>query len=217
MRRRTFLVEKPSIRNFCRFSSRYLPVDGRDRIMIDENDDLRRKFEVTYRGRPSTIETTAGRPQFRKVTRNVTLQIPLGKPFILTVEDEPIELQVNACLSKAHYFDYGLTNADEHYRFLVIRVRAHNLGRRLVSVELMDRSEVLVDKGYVYERITHPCFALRPEEFRVDYAVFEILSTVKPMQVTWNDRERNFLIDLHEAQLEKFDYGDLMEYFETDH
>jgi hypothetical protein len=201
----------------CLSGSHYLHVDDRDRIMIDENDDFRRKFEATYRCIPNTIETTAGRLQSRKATRDVTFQIPLGKPFILTVEDEPIELQVNACLSKAHYFDYGLKNADEHYRFLVLRVRAYNLGRRLVSVELMDRSEVLVDKGYVYERITHPCFALRPEEFRVDYAVFEILSTVKPVLVTWNDRERNFLIDLHEAQLEKFDYGDPMEYFETDH
>lgn len=184
---------------------------------MDENDDSRKKFEATYPSRRNTIETAVGRPQFRKVTRNLTFQIPLAKPFILTIEDEPVELQVNACLSKAHYFDYGLKNADENYRFLVLRVRAYNLGRRLVHVELMDRSEVLVDKGYVYERITHPCFALRPEEFRVDHAVFEILSTVKPVEVTWNDRGRNFLIDLHEAQLEKFDYGDLMEYFETDH
>ena len=199
------------------FRSRYLPVESRDGIMIDENDGSRRKFEVTYPDRPNAIETNTDRLQSNKVTRNVTIEIRLGKPFILTIEDEPIELQVNACLSKAHYFDYGLTNADEHYRFLVIRVRAHNLGHRLVSVKLMDRSEVLVDKGYVYERITHPCFALRPEEFRVDYAVFEILSTVKPIQVTWNDRNRNFLIDLHEAQLEKFDYGDLTEYFETEH
>jgi len=199
------------------FRSRYLPVESRDGIMIDENDGSRRKFEVTYPDRLNAIETNADCLQFSKVARNVTIEIPLGKPFILTIEDEPIELQINACLSKAHYFDYGLTNADEHYRFLVIRVRAHNLGHRLVSVKLMDRSEVLVDKGYVYERITHPCFALRPEEYRVDYAAFEILDTVKPIQVTWNDRNRNFLIDLHEAQLEKFDYGDLTEYFETEH
>lgn len=26
----------------------------------------------------------------------------------------------------------------------------HNVGRRLVTVELMDRSELLVDKGYIY-------------------------------------------------------------------
>ena len=115
------------------------------------------------------------------------LRIPLGELFLLTVQDEPIELQINACLSKAHYFAYGLKSADEHYRFLVFKVRGHNVGRRLVTVELMDRSEVLVDKGYIYERITHPCFAVRPGGSAVDYAVFEILSTVKALEVTWKN------------------------------
>jgi len=132
------------------------------------------------------------------------LRIPLGELFFLTVQDEPIELQINVCLSRAHYFAYGLRSADEHYRFLVFKVRGHNVGRRLVTVELMDRSEVLVDKGYVYERITHPCFALRPEESAVDYAIFEILSTVKPVEVTWKTLERDFVIDLRGAELEQF-------------
>jgi len=144
-------------------------------------------------------------------------RIPLGDLFTLAVEDQPIELQICACLTKAHYFDYGLRNADEHYRFLVFKVRGHNLGRRLVTVELMDRSEVLVDKGYVYERVTHPSFALRPEEFAVDYAVFEILSTVKPIEVTWRDLRRDFLIDLRAADLEEFYVGGLMGALETDH
>jgi hypothetical protein len=138
------------------------------------------------------------------------VNIPLGKAFILTVKDEPIELQVNACVSKAHYFDYGLRNADEHYHFLVFTVRGRNLGRRLVTVELMDQSEVVVDKGYVYGRITHPSYALRPEESKVDYAVFEILSTVKPIELSWTAQGRDFLIDLRELELERFQYGKIM-------
>ena len=136
--------------------------------------------------------------------RKAPLRIPLGDLFILTVEDQPIELKISACLSRAHYFDYGLRNADENYRFLIFKVRGHNLGRRLVTVELMDRAEVLVDKGYVYEREAHPFFALRPEEFAVDYAVFQILSTVKPVEVSWRDLAREFLIDLRGADLEEF-------------
>jgi len=132
------------------------------------------------------------------------LRIPLGELFLLTVQDEPIEFQINACLSRAHYFAYGLRSADEHYRFLVFKVRGHNVGRRLVTVELMDRAEVLVDKSYVYESITHPCFALRPEESAFDYAVFEILSTVKPVEVTWKSLERDFCINLRDAELEQF-------------
>ena len=138
------------------------------------------------------------------MTGRIPFRIPLGELFILTVEDQPIELKISACLSRAHYFDYGFTRADEHYRFLILKVRGHNLGCRLVTVELMDRSEVLVDKGYVYENVTHPSFALRPEEFAVDYAVFEILSTVNPVEVTWRGRARDFLIDLRAAELEEF-------------
>jgi len=138
------------------------------------------------------------------MTRREIISIPLGEPFLLEVEDQPIELHINACLTKAHYFDYGLRNADDHYRFLVFKVRGRNLGRRLVSVVLMDRSEVLVDKGYIYERITHPSFGLRPEEAATDYAVFEILATVKPVEVTWSDRTREFLLDLRSAELEEF-------------
>ena len=33
--------------------------------------------------------------------------------------------------AKAHYFAYGLRSADERYRFLVFKVRGHNVGRRL--------------------------------------------------------------------------------------
>lgn len=68
----------------------------------------------------------------------------------------------------------------------------------------MDRSEVLVDKGYVYERITHPYFGLRPEDSAVDYAVFEILASVKPVEVTWRDATREFLLDLRSAELGEF-------------
>jgi hypothetical protein len=146
----------------------------------------------------------------------MVLQIPIGKSFILTVEDQPIELQISACLTKAHYFDYGLRNADDHYQFLVFKVRGHNLGRRLVSVELMDQSEVLVDKGYVYGRVTYPVFAVRPEEFAVDYAVFEILSSVHPVEVTWKDRRRDFLIDLRDAELGEFYKDDFAGVLETD-
>ena len=153
----------------------------------------------------------------RNLNGVMALRIPLGKSFILTVEDQPIELQISACLTKAHYFDYGLRDADDGYRFLVFKVRGHNLGRRLVSVELMDRSEVLVDKGYVYEKITHPFFALRPEEFAVDHAVFEILSTVKPVEVTWRDHERDFLIDLREAELGEFYADDFSGVLEINH
>ena len=131
------------------------------------------------------------------------LRIPLGELFLLTVQGEPIELQINACLSRAHYFSYGLRSADEHYRFLVFKVRGRNVGR-LVTVELMDRAEVLVDKGYIYERVTHPSFALRPEESAVDYAVFEILSTVKPVEVTWKGLEGDFLMDLRNEELDQF-------------
>jgi hypothetical protein len=138
------------------------------------------------------------------VTVGNPVSIPLGELFLLTVQGEPIELHINACLTKAHYFAYGLRSADEQYRFLVLKVRGHNVGRRLITVEIMDRSEVLVDKGYVYERITHPCFALRPEESAVDYAVFEILSTVKPVKVTWKSLEQDFLIDLRNAELDQF-------------
>jgi len=151
------------------------------------------------------------------VTGGTPIRIPLNDIFILPVKDQPIELQITACLSRAHYFDYGLRNADEHYRFLVFKVRGHNVGRRMVPIELMDRSEVLVDKGYVYERVTHPSFALRPEEFAVDYAVFEILSTVKPIEVTWRDLARYFLIDLRAAELEEFYDGGLTGALETDH
>jgi len=132
------------------------------------------------------------------------MRIPLGELFTLTFQGEPIELQINACLSRAHYFLYGLRNADEHYRFLVFKIRGRNVGRRLVTVELMDRAEVLVDKGYIYERLTHPCFALRPEESAVDYAVFEILSTVKPIEVTWRGLDCTFLIDLRSEELDQF-------------
>lgn len=45
---------------------------------------------------------------------------------------------------------------------------------------------------------------LRPEESAVDYAVFEILSTVKPLEVTWKNLERDLLIDLRDAELEQF-------------
>jgi len=120
------------------------------------------------------------------------------------MEEQPIELQINACLTKAHYFDYGLRNADDRYRFLVFKVRGRNLGCRLASVVLMDRSEVLVDKGYVYERITNPSFGLRPEDSAVDYAVFEILASVKPVEVTWRDSTREFLLDLRSAELGEF-------------
>jgi len=68
----------------------------------------------------------------------------------------------------------------------------------------MDRSEVLVDRGYIYERITHPSFGLRPEEVAVDYAVYEILATVKPVEVTWSDAMRDFLLDLRSAELGEF-------------
>ena len=123
------------------------------------------------------------------------------------VEDQPIELQINACLSKAHYFDYGLRNADDRYRFLIFKVRGRNSGRRLVTVQLMDRSEVLVDKGYLYECITHPYFGLRPEDTAIDYAVFEILTAVKPIEVTWKDLTREFLIDLRSAEVGEFYEG----------
>jgi len=77
----------------------------------------------------------------------------------------------------------------------------------LVTVQLMDRSEVLVDKGYLYECITHPYFGLRPEDTAIDYAVFEILSAVKPIEVTWKDLTREFLIDLRSAEVGEFYEG----------
>ena len=61
-----------------------------------------------------------------------------------------------------------------------------------------------MDKGYVYERITHPSFGLRPEDSAVDYAVFEILASVKPVEVTWRDATREFLLDLRSAELGEF-------------
>ena len=61
--------------------------------------------------------------------------------------------------------------------------------------------------------MNHPFIALRPE----DYAVFETLSTVKPIEVTWKDRKRDFLFDLHDAELGEFYVEDFSSVLDTDH
>jgi len=142
--------------------------------------------------------------------------IPLDGPSVLEIEGERVELTLRAWLSKAHYFSYGRREADENYRFLVFQVRGRNLGRRLVSVRIMDNAEVLVDRGYIYRIATQPCFALRPEEVGVDYAVFEILSTVKPVEVTWEDEGQHFVIDLRDGKLEELKPGKFEEIFRAE-
>lgn len=135
-------------------------------------------------------------PVSHRDVKDAAFHIQLGRPFILDVKGEQVELVFTAWVSEAFYFSHGWQEADENYLFLVLRVQARNMGRRLVQLEIMDKSIVLVDRGYEYVRVTHPCFGLRPEEAGTGYAVFEILSGVKPVKITWNDQGRNFIIHL---------------------
>ncbi len=131
------------------------------------------------------------------------VRVRLEVPFILEVNDEPVELTYTGWLSRSHYFSYGWKRADEGYQFLVLRVQGRNIGRRVVSVGIMERAEVLVDIGYIYKIGANPEFGLRPGEARSDYATFEILSTVKPLRVSWHERGRHFILDLRDVELEK--------------
>jgi len=131
--------------------------------------------------------------------------IRLRVPLIIGIEDErPVELTFTSTwLSTTHHFTYGFRESDEGYRFLVFLIQARNLGPRTVTPVIVEGFEVLADNGYIYSEIDSPTFGLRPGESKVDYLIFEILSSVNPVQLVWNDRSRcrKFVMDLREEYL----------------
>lgn len=113
-------------------------------------------------------------------------RVRVGQPFIIKegADKIPIEITFTAAwFTTAHKW----RTADEGYKFLVIEIRAKNLGIKETVILCVVRWEVTVDKGYVYKHETCDlsCASIRPEETKTGYVLFEILATTTPIEARY--------------------------------
>jgi hypothetical protein len=111
--------------------------------------------------------------------------VTMGQQFILRFGTDSVPKVVfdSAWFTSTHKYH----KAGSGYKLLVLQLTAQNIGNKEVNAfSWLDKWEVTVDKGYVYEPKTKPSLDIRPEEKKTEYAVFEILQDTIPIEVKYH-------------------------------
>jgi hypothetical protein len=129
--------------------------------------------------------------------------VSIGQPFILKFGTDEVPVRIvfdSAWLTTTHEY----WEAESGYKLLVIRLTVQNIGTREVDTfHILDKWEVRVDKGYVYDSKSQPYLVVRPEEKKTGYVIFEILEHTNPVEVSY----RPFLSTSVAATLNLKGYG----------
>jgi hypothetical protein len=111
--------------------------------------------------------------------------VSIGQPFFLKFGTDDVPVKVvfdSAWLTRTH----ESYEAEMGYKLLVIQLTVQNIGTKEVDTfSFLDKWEVTVDKGYVYEAKSQPYLDVRPEEKKTAYVIFEILEQTNPMEVSY--------------------------------
>jgi len=109
--------------------------------------------------------------------------VTIGQPFILKFGTDGIPVKFvfdSAWFTTTHeYYE-----AESGYKFLIVQLTAQNIGNKeVIAFSWLDKWEVTVDKGYLYESKSKPSLNVRPEEKKEEHIIFEILQETSPVEV----------------------------------
>jgi len=111
--------------------------------------------------------------------------VTIGQSSILRFGIDKIPIKVSfdsAGFTVAHKYH----KAESGYKLLVLQLTVQNIGNKEVNTfSWLDKWEVIVDRGYVYEPISRPSLDVKPEEKKTEYVVFEILQDTTPVEVKY--------------------------------
>jgi hypothetical protein len=111
--------------------------------------------------------------------------VSIGQPFILKLGTDDVPVRIvfdSAWFTTTHEY----WEAESGYKLLVIRLTVQNIGTREVDTfRILDKWEVRVDKGYVYDSKSQPYLVVRPEEKKTGYVIFEILQNTNPVEISY--------------------------------
>lgn len=137
-----------------------------------------------FTGQPSTPPTGTTAAQLQEGGT-----VSIGQPFIMKFGTDEVPVRVvfdAAWFTTTHEY----SEAESGYKFVVIQLKAQNIGNKEVDTfGPLDKWEVTVDKGYLYQAKSSPYLDVRPEETKTGYVTFEILEQTYPTEV----RYRQFL------------------------
>jgi len=128
-------------------------------------------------------------------------RIRIGQPIVVKIEDylSHDEVPTEFTITSAKIEEWHITRARTGYKFLILQIRAKNMGRREVTVSFLPPVgswEVRVDNGYVY-RASGPVFSLRPGEVGEQDMPFEILASTRPVECyTASEFGEQYVFDL---------------------